>query len=55
MTISDSIISRLNENEVFTIEDLAYLSSDELKDILPELRTKEIGKIVKEAKDKFFA
>jgi N utilization substance protein A len=53
-TLYKDLIDTLNENEVSSIEDLANLSTFELKDILG-LRTKEINAIIIEAKELFFA
>ncbi len=48
------LVAELAKEEVNTIEDLANLSTFELKDIL-KLRTKEINNIIIEAKDIFFS
>lgn len=49
-----SIVEELNKKDIFTIEDLACLSVDELKEDFLDLRSREIENIIKEAKNIYF-
>lgn len=52
--LSTTYVNILAEKNIHTIEDLAYLSNDELKEEFLDLRSKEIENIIKEAKNVFF-
>lgn len=52
-TLHPTLVQELNDKGVKTIEDLAYLSIDDLKEIV-KLRTKEAHSIIVEAKGSFF-
>ncbi len=52
-TLHSDLVKELSNDGVKTIEDLAYLSVDDLKDIV-NLRTKEAHSIIVEAKEVFF-
>lgn len=52
-TLHSGLVQELNEKGIKDIEDLAYLSVDDLKDLV-NLRTKEARSIIVEAKEIFF-
>lgn len=53
-SLSDTFVSELNSKDINSLEDLAYLSSEELKEDFLHLRSKETEKVIKEAKAIYF-